>query len=73
MKPYIDEESCNGCFTCEQCCPEVFVVGEDRKAHIINENPSEDLEPDILRARQRCVAIAVRIEGYPDDPDDDED
>ena len=48
----IDEEECIGCGSCEEICPEVFVLNEDtEKAEVINpEGGPEDLIEEALEA-----------------------
>ncbi len=69
MKPIVNEDACTGCWTCDHACPEVFQVGQDGKAHVINDNPDEELLPDILRARNRCDYGAISIKGLKKDED----
>jgi len=35
MKVIIDPDLCTGCGTCESICPEVFELGDDGLAHVI--------------------------------------
>ena len=48
----IDEEECIGCGSCEEICPEVFVLNEDtEKAEVINpEGGPEDLIEEAIDA-----------------------
>ena len=48
----IDEEECIGCGSCEEICPEVFVLNEDtEKAEVINpEGGPEDLIEEAIEA-----------------------
>jgi len=36
----IDKEKCIGCGTCQSICPDVFKIGDDGKAKIINKTKS---------------------------------
>ena len=49
---FIDEEECIGCGSCEEICPEVFVLNEDtEKAELINpEGGPEDLIEEAIEA-----------------------
>ena len=49
---FIDEEECIGCGSCEEICPEVFVLNEDtEKAEVINpEGGPEDLIEEAIEA-----------------------
>lgn len=51
-KVLIDEEECIGCGSCEEICPEVFVLNEDtEKAEVINpEGGPEDLIEEAIDA-----------------------
>ena len=48
----IDEEECIGCGSCEEICPEVFVLNEDtEKAEVISpEGGPEDLIEEAIEA-----------------------
>ena len=49
---YVDEEECIGCGSCEEICPDVFVLNEDtEKAEVINhEGGPEDLIEEAVEA-----------------------
>jgi ferredoxin len=49
---YVDEEECIGCGSCEEICPDVFVLNEDtEKAEVINpEGGPEDLIEEAIEA-----------------------
>ncbi|MEZ5124970.1 MAG: ferredoxin [Thermoleophilia bacterium] len=36
--PYVDPDLCTGCGVCESICPEVFELGDDGIAHVIDED-----------------------------------
>jgi ferredoxin len=57
----IDEEECIGCGSCEEICPEVFVLNEDtEKAEVINpEGGPEDL---IEEAMEACPVECIQWE-----------
>ena len=58
---FIDEEECIGCGSCEEICPEVFVLNEDtEKAEVINpEGGPEDL---IEEAMETCPVECIQWE-----------
>jgi ferredoxin len=58
---YVDEEECIGCGSCEEICPEVFVLNEDtEKAEVINpEGGPEDL---IEEAMEACPVECIQWE-----------
>jgi ferredoxin len=49
---YVDEEECIGCGSCEEICPDVFVLNEDtEKAEVISpEGGPEDLIEEAIEA-----------------------
>ena len=49
---YVDDEECIGCGSCEEICPDVFVLNEDtEKAEVINpEGGPEDLIEEAMEA-----------------------
>ena len=42
IKVIIDQEECIMCGNCEDLCPEVFVLGEDDIAQVVEEYQTED-------------------------------
>ena len=58
---FVDEEECIGCGSCEEICPEVFVLNEDtEKAEVINpEGGPEDL---IEEAMEACPVECIHWE-----------
>ena len=59
MKPKIIEDECIGDGICEEICPEVFELQDDGLAHVINKNPSEDLNDKIEEAIEECPTSAI--------------
>jgi ferredoxin len=59
QKVYIDEDTCIGCGTCEEICPEVFQLNEeiDKSEVIKPEGGPEDL---IQEAIESCPVEAIR-------------
>ncbi len=62
MKIAIDYDRCEGNAVCMKVCPEVFEVGEDDKAHLLMNNPGEDLRAKVEAAVRRCPRQALAIE-----------
>ncbi len=61
MKIVIDMDLCEGNALCAKIAPEVFAVGEDDKASLINNNPGEELRAKIETAVRRCPRQALSI------------
>lgn len=62
MKVIIDMDLCEGNAVCSKVAPEVFAVGEDDKASLVNKNPGEDLRAKIDAAVRRCPRQALSIQ-----------
>ena len=61
MKIRIDYELCEGNAVCMKVAPEVFVVGDDDRAHLLNEHPGADLQSKVEAAVRRCPRQALSI------------
>ena len=61
MKVLVDYDLCEGNAVCMKVAPEVFVVGDDDRSHLINENPGEDLRAKVDAAVRRCPRQALSI------------
>jgi len=62
MKPVIDQDMCIGDGACEDLCPEVFQLGDDGLAHVIDENPGEELYGAVRDAEDACPVACITIE-----------
>lgn len=62
MKPVVDHDLCIGCGNCEEVCPEVFELKDDGLAHVITENPGEELYACARDAADSCPVDAITIE-----------
>ena len=58
-KPVINEDLCVGCATCEELCPEVFKV-ENEKAQVIG--PDKCNTCNCQEAADTCPTQAITIE-----------
>ncbi len=63
MKIVIDYDLCEGNAVCMKVAPEVFTVGEDDRATLVNQNPGEDLRAKVEAAVRRCPRQALSIQG----------
>ena len=54
------EEGCIACGSCEQICPEVFVVTD--QSRIIDGVNFDDYEPQIKEAAECCPAEVIRYQ-----------
>ncbi|GBD26253.1 Ferredoxin [bacterium HR30] len=61
MKIRIDYDLCEGNAVCMKVAPEVFVVGEDDRARLVNPNPSEELRAKVELAVKRCPRQALSL------------
>jgi len=62
MKIRIDYDLCEGNAVCMKVAPEVFVVGDDDRARLVDPNPSESLRNKVEAAVRRCPRQALAIE-----------
>ncbi len=62
MKIVIDYDLCEGNAVCMKLAPEVFVVGDDDRAHLVNSNPGEELRAKVEAAVRRCPRQALSIQ-----------
>ena len=61
MMIIIDEETCIGCGQCEEVCPDVFKL-EDEKAVVILDEIPPDLKDCCQEAEEICPVSAITIE-----------
>jgi len=54
------EEGCIACGSCEQICPEVFVVTD--QSRIIEGVNFDDYEPQIKEAAESCPAEVIKYQ-----------
>jgi ferredoxin len=62
MRVVVDLELCEGNAVCSNVAPEVFVVGDDDRAHLLIEQPPESLREQVLTAIRRCPRQALALE-----------
>lgn len=61
MKPVVDRDLCIGCGLCEDICPEVFRLGDDGIAMVIEEEPEAELYGTVRDAAESCPTDAIAI------------
>lgn len=62
MKPVVDRDLCIGCGLCEETCPEVFRLGEDGIALVINDDVEAELYGPVRDSADLCPTEAISIE-----------
>lgn len=61
MRIVVDYDLCEGNAVCMRVAPEVFAVGEDDRAQVLQDNPSEGLRAVIETAVRRCPRQALTL------------
>ena len=61
MMIIIDEETCIGCGQCEEVCPDIFKL-EDEKAVVILDEVPPNLKDCCREAEEICPVSAITIE-----------
>lgn len=57
----VDEDACLGCGQCEDVCPEVFKLDDD-KVKVLMEEVPDDLHDSCREAEEVCPVSAITIE-----------
>ena len=61
MKVRVSHDFCMGCGPCEQICPKVFKIENNRCRVLVDHVPPED-EEKCYQAMVQCPVEAIRIE-----------
>ena len=61
MKPVVDRTLCIGCGLCEDTSPEVFRLGDDGVAYVIDDDPPPEIYEDIRACVEICPVSAISI------------
>ena len=63
MKAVVDRALCIGCGLCEEESPEVFRLGEDGVAYVVDEDPAPETYEDIRACVELCPVSAISVAG----------
>jgi ferredoxin len=61
MRIAVDHQLCEGNGECMKLAPEVFVVGDDDRAHLLLERPGDALRAKVEAAVRRCPRQALSL------------
>lgn len=64
MRVRVDAELCKGHGQCEDACPEVFRVEDDALAHVLIEEPPQELRLKVEDAVRRCPEQAISLDEF---------
>lgn len=60
MRVEVNYDRCEGHTICVRLAPSVFAIGDDdEQVRVIEANPGEDVQPDVILASQRCPIQAI--------------
>ncbi|MFO7928418.1 MAG: ferredoxin [Candidatus Humimicrobiaceae bacterium] len=63
MEVRIDEELCTACGLCEETCPDIFKINEDKDvAEVVKTEYDEDDEECIEEAEESCPTEAIIVD-----------
>lgn len=64
MKAIVDENTCTGCGTCAEICPEVFELQNDVAVNILGNDKTipADYEETCREAAESCPVEAITLE-----------
>ena len=62
MRLRVDPVRCQGNGACAAAAPEVFAVGDDGRAVLLEEEPAEDQKARVRQAARRCPTQAISLE-----------
>ncbi len=60
MEPKVDHDLCIGCGLCEEICPEVFQMGDDDLAHVV-EGADCEASGCCEEAAESCPTEAITL------------
>jgi ferredoxin len=62
MRVVVDYDLCESNAICMGIAPEVFEVRDDDFLYVLNENPPEEMRPQMEEAVRRCPKQAISLE-----------
>jgi ferredoxin len=62
MKVVVDFDRCESNAVCMGIAPEVFEVREDNFLYILQENPPDEMRPQLEEAVMMCPKAAISLE-----------
>lgn len=62
MRVVVDYDLCESNAICMGILPEVFEVRDDDFLYVLQENPADDLRPQLEEAVRRCPKQAISLE-----------
>jgi ferredoxin len=63
VKIVVDFDKCKSNAVCMAAAPEVFEVRDDNFLYILQEEPGEELRPQVEEAARTCPTGAIVVEG----------
>ena len=62
MRSTLEVDKCIGSGSCEMLAPEVFEVGEDGLAELLDATPGSEMESKCRSAEESCPTQAITVE-----------
>jgi len=66
MRITVDLSRCQGYGNCVGAAPDVFDLGDDGFAIVLEPQPSAERADDVLLAVRMCPVQAIQVEGLPE-------
>ena len=64
MEVRIDEELCTGCGLCEETCPDIFKMDEDKDIAVLIKTDYDEYDEECIQeAVESCPSEAIITEG----------
>lgn len=62
MRIELEIAKCIGSGSCEMLAPNVFEVGNDGLAKLLDSSPGSDMESEVRAAEESCPTQAIKVE-----------